>query len=188
MEQTKLSTEILDLLASGVLREDKLHRWGDEAWQCRDHDLLSGGLLESDGIVPCLEAVDAHLKRIYGRYNYRVTAMIMRCQVGFHVAEHIASPKAGMNSVLFLDGDFAKVERFNTRTPGCMMISNPAKRINESILPWEAPVHFPVTPSRGMLISMPLCTPHGYFPHRNHSKDTLAIEFHSYPVPEVDHA
>lgn len=188
LQESGLSEAVLDRLVAGVMREDATHRWGQEAWQCRDHDLLKGGLNIADGLQECMQAVDRHLAGIYGRFRYRISAIIMRCQTGFHVAEHIASPLSGMNTVLFLYGDFPEVENCNTRTPGCVMISNPAKRVNESLLPWESPVHYPVTPKRGLLLSMPLCTPHGYLPLRAHTKDTLAIEFHSFPVPEVDRA
>ena len=32
------------------------------------------------------------------------------------------------------------------------------------------------------------CTPHGYFPLRTQTRDTLAIEFHSVAEPEAGHA
>lgn len=184
MEQSALSEETLDNLASEVMQEDALHRWGNEAWQCRPHDLVKA----LPSIDVAMSAVRPHLDAIYGRFKYRVQASIMRCQIGYHVAEHIASSKAGLNTVLFLDGDFKAVPKINTRTAGCMVINSPAKRLNSNLLPWEEQTTFAVTPKRGLIVSMPLDTPHGYFPLRDHTKDTLAIEFHSFPVPEVDHA
>jgi hypothetical protein len=112
----------------------------------------------------------------------------MRCQPGFHVAEHIASSRAGLNTVLFLQADYPTTDSPNVRTSGCMVIGNPAKRVNETLLPWETPVHFPITPQPGLLVTMPLCTPHGYFPLRTQTRDTLAIEFHSVAEPEAAHA
>lgn len=180
--------ERLERLAAAVLREDAEHRWGPEAWQCRSHDLLQGGLSQADGLNDMLTVVRSHLQSIWGTYRYRASAHIMRCQPGFHVAEHIASSRAGLNTVLFLQADYPTTDSPNVRTPGCMVIGNPAKRVNETLLPWETPVHFPITPQPGLLVTMPLCTPHGYFPLRTQTRDTLAIEFHSVAEPEAGHA
>jgi hypothetical protein len=188
VQPSGLSPLLLERLAQAVLREDGQHRWGPEAWQCRSHDLLQGGLSQADGLNEILAEVLAHLQPIWGTYRYRLSAHIMRCQPGFHVAEHIASARAGLNTVLFLQGDYPATDSPNVRTSGCMVIGNPAKRVNESLLPWETPVHFPITPQPGLLVTMPLCTPHGYFPLRTQSCDTLAIEFHSVAEPEDDHA
>jgi hypothetical protein len=183
-----LQSERLERLAAAVLREDAEHRWGPEAWQCRSHDLLQGGLSQADGLNDVLAVVRKHLNSIWGTYRYRPSAHIMRCQPGFHVAEHIASSRAGLNTVLFLQADYPTTDSPNVRTSGCMVIGNPAKRVNETLLPWETPVHFPITPQSGLLVTMPLCTPHGYFPLRTQTRDTLAIEFHSVAEPEAGHA
>jgi len=188
VQPSRLSPLLLERFAQAVLREDAHHRWGPEAWQCRSHDLLQGGLSQADGLQDMLAVVRAHLQSIWGTYRYRLSAHIMRCQPGFHVAEHIASSRPGLNTVLFLQADYPATDSPNVRTPGCMVIGNPAKRVNESLLPWETPVHFPINPQPGLLVTMPLCTPHGYFPLRTQSHDTLAIEFHSVAEPEDDHA
>lgn len=188
IEPSGLPVSTLHSLTQAVLRADAVHRWGPEAWQCRSHDLLQGGLSFADGLAALLDAVNAHLQSIWGRYRYRLSATVMRCQLGFHVAEHIASSRSGLNTVLFLQADYPATECPNVRTPGCMVLGNPAKRFNENLLPWETPVHFPITPQPGLLVSIPLCTPHGYFPLRDQSRETLAIEFHSVAVPQADHA
>ncbi len=188
VQPSGLSPLQLERLAQAVLREDAHHRWGAEAWQCRSHDLLQAGISAADGRNDMLAVVRAHLQSIWGTYRYRLSAHIMRCQPGFHVAAHVASARAGLNKVLFLQGDYPATDSPNLRTPGCMVIGNPAKRVNESLLPWETPVHFPITPQPGLLVTMPLCTPHGYLPLRTQSRDTLAIEFHSVAEPEADHA
>jgi hypothetical protein len=183
-----LQSERLERLAKAILREDAQHRWGPEAWQCRNHDLLQGGVSPADGLHDMLAVVREHLQSIWGTYRYCLSAHIMRCQPGFHVAEHIASSRSGLNTVLFLQADYPATDSPNVRTPGCMVIGNPAKRVNETLLPWESPVHFPITPQPGLLVTMPLCTPHGYFPLRTQTRDTLAIEFHSVAEPEAGHA
>ena len=188
VQPSGLPRERLERLAAAVLREDAEHRWGPEAWQCRSHDLLQGGVSPADGLHDMLAVVREHLQSIWGTYRYRLSAHIMRCQPGFHVAEHIASSRAGLNTVLFLQADYPTTDSPNVRTPGCMVIGNPAKRLNENLLPWETPVHFPITPQPGLLVTMPLCTPHGYFPLRTQTRDTLAIEFHSVAEPEAEHA
>jgi hypothetical protein len=188
VQPSGLPPERLERLAAAVLREDAEHRWGPEAWQCRSHDLLQGGVSQADGLHDMLAVVREHLQTIWGTYRYRLSAHIMRCQPGFHVAEHIASSHAGLNTVLFLQSDYPTTDSPNVRTPGCMVIGNPAKRVNETLLPWETPVHFPITPQPGLLVTMPLCTPHGYFPLRTQTRDTLAIEFHSVAEPEAEHA
>lgn len=188
VQPSNLPPVLIDRLVQAVLREDAVHRWGSEAWQCRSHDLLQGGLSQADGLQDMLAVVRSHLQSIWGTYRYRLSAHIMRCQPGFHVAEHIASSRAGLNTVLFLQADYLGTDSLNVRTPGCMVIGNPAKRVNESLLPWETPVHFPITPQPGLMVTMPLCTPHGYFPLRTQARDTLAIEFHSVAEPEADHA
>lgn len=188
VQPSGLSPERLERPAKAVLREDAVHRWGPEAWQCRSHDLLQGGLSQADGLDDMLAVIRSHLNSIWGTYRYRLSAQIMRCQPGFHVAEHIASSRAGLNTVLFLQADYPMTDSPNVRTPGCMVIGNPAKRVNETLLPWETPVHFPITPQPGLLVTMPLCTPHGYFPLRTQTRDTLAIEFHSVAKPEAAHA
>ena len=188
VQPSGLPRERLELLATAVFREDAEHRWGPEAWQCRSHDLLQGGVSSADGLHDMLAVVREHLQSIWGTCRYRLSAHIMRCQPGFHVAEHIASSRAGLNTVLFLQADYPATDSPNVRTPGCMVIGNPAKRLNETLLPWETPVHFPITPQPGLLVTMPLCTPHGYFPLRTQMRDTLAIEFHSVAEPEAEHA
>ena len=188
VQPSGLPRERLERLATAVFREDAEHRWGPEAWQCRSHDLLQGGVSSADGLHDMLSVVREHLQSIWGTYRYRLSAHIMRCQPGFHVAEHIASSRAGLNTVLFLQADYPATDSPNVRTPGCMVIGNPAKRLNETLLPWETPVHFPITPQPGLLVTMPLCTPHGYFPLRTQKRDTLAIEFHSVAEPEAEHA
>ena len=188
VQPSGLPRERLELLATAVFREDAEHRWGPEAWQCRSHDLLQAGISAADGRNDMLAVFRAHLQSIWGTYRYRLSAHIMRCQPGFHVAEHIASSRAGLNTVLFLQADYPATDSPNVRTPGCMVIGNPAKRLNETLLPWETPVHFPITPQPGLLVTMPLCTPHGYFPLRTQTRDNLAIEFHSVAEPEAEHA
>ncbi len=188
VQPSGFQSERLERLAKAILREDAEHRWGPEAWQCRSHDLLQGGLSRADGLDDMLAVVRSHLNSIWGTYRYRLSAHIMRCQPGFHVAEHIASSRSGLNTVLFLQSDYPTTDSPNVRTPGCMVIGNPAKRLNENLLPWETPVHFPITPQPGLLVTMPLCTPHGYFPLRTQTRDTLAIEFHSVAEPEAEHA
>ena len=163
VQPSRLSPLLLERFAQAVLREDAHHRWGPEAWQCRSHDLLQGGLSQADGLQDMLAVVRAHLQSIWGTYRYRLSAHIMRCQPGFHVAEHIASSRPGLNTVLFLQADYPATDSPNVRTPGCMVIGNPAKRVNESLLPWETPVHFPITPQPGLLVTMPLSHRTGTF-------------------------